>query len=144
MDVALFENPQLLRGQKIGGLTLTRWLDTNDNSLWYEAQEDAGEKRLVYVYKNSLIRDKDVIRIHNFHTTLDETLYIDGCEVQLFLIVGEYRMMMENQLREYLMCTNDLPLKIKDWQAEQVLGRGYKGVTFIAKKKAWPGYRICA
>jgi len=138
MAIDLFTNPQILLEHKIAGLSITRYLDTNANSVWYEAQEDAGEKRLVYVYKDSSIRDKDRIRIHNFHTTIDESIVVDECQVPLFFIVGGYRIMMDKALRDYLMASSNLPLEIEDWQAERVLGHGYKGVTFIAKRKHGP------
>ncbi len=139
MAIDLFTNPQILLERKIAGLSITRYLDTNVNSVWYEAHEDAGEKRLVYIYKDSSIRDKDIIRIHNFHTTIDESIVVDECKVPLFFIVGDYRIMMDKPLRDHLMASRNLPLEIGDWQAEQVLGHGYKGVTFIAKSKHGPG-----
>ena len=92
--------PDVLVGHKLAGLTLIRWVDSNKTCDWYEATEDAGSKRLVYLFRDPLLRDRARTRLHGFRTTTDETIQLMGAApFQAHLIVGDHRKMMARNLR---------------------------------------------
>lgn len=131
----VLKKPDALINQKIGGLTLVTWLDANPYSAWYEGVEDAGSKRIVYVYGDQALRDQDRMRVHGFRTTLTQNMSIDGDNVLVHAIVGDYRIMMSCSVRQHLISPDTMPTEVGDYTIEDVLGRGYKGVTFRVRRK---------
>ncbi|MBI4232613.1 hypothetical protein HY605_05245, partial [Candidatus Peregrinibacteria bacterium] len=134
-SVDLIQNPDILLDQKIGGLNILKCIDSNDNSVWYEGREDAGEKRLVYVYTDKCFRDKDRNKIYGFRTTDDLSISTGRRDLNIFIIIGEHRVVMDRQLRNYFSDHDKRPKEINGFELLDKLGHGYKGVTFRVRRK---------
>lgn len=131
----ILARPEVLLNQKISGLTLVRWLDTDSSSAWYEAAEDAGTKRIVYAYGDPTSRDISRTRVHGFRTTTSEAMQIENESVLVHVTVGDYRIMMPRLIREYLTSSSTMPREVCGYIVDSVLGHGYKGVTFRVRRE---------
>lgn len=130
--------PLSLLGQKLAGLTIVQWIDSNATSHWFEAKEDAGTKRLLYVYVDKLTRDRARTRIHGFRTTADDLGVAGIPDAVLHVSVGDYRLMMPTSLRQHLIGVATRPLEIVGYRVDEVLGPGYKGVTYRVHRAKGP------
>lgn len=125
----------ILLNNKICGLTINKFLAKNETSIWYEAIEDAGERKILYLYNDECERNKDIPRVHKFRTTCDVHC---ECDPSVYCIVGDYRLMMDQELKSSLISPLTIPKEISEWRVESVLGPGYKGVTYIAVRQKGP------
>lgn len=124
-------------GKKIAGLTLIQWLDSNAECHWFDAKEDAGTRRLVYLYFDKSLRDRARTRIHGFHTTVDDLgTDLGSPKIPVFATIGDHRVMMGRSLRQHLTSAATMPARIDDYEVEEVLGYGYKGVTYRVHRAA--------
>lgn len=135
MTFNIAENPDKLIGVRMAGLTLLDLIDHNDYSAWYEGEEEAGDKRFIYVYTDREMRQKERNKIQGFRTIDDPIVQIEGNHLQLYIIIGNHRIVMPRRSREYLLATQTMPKYIGDYEVLGVLGRGYKGITFECRRK---------
>lgn len=135
----VINSPDLLLDQRVGGLALTRFIDgdqlADEPSVWFEGVEDCGEKRLVYVYRTAEGRDAARTSIHGFRTTVSAPVTIGTTPLQIHAIIGEYRTMMDRELRSALTSPSTMPETIHQYEVQQVLGHGHKGVTYRVVRK---------
>jgi hypothetical protein len=123
-------------GRKLAGYTLSCFLDSNDDSEWYDAEADNGERVIVYVYQNQADRDRSKFRLHGFRTTSDE--YLLDIRHRLYISIGDHRLMMPKALRDALRSTTTRPTEIENYEIDQVLGHGYKGITYKVQQRHGP------
>ena len=135
-NTSILANPKVLLDSKVMGLRVSQWLDSNESCAWYVAEEDAGEKSILYVYEDAAVRDKNRTCTSGFRTCSDEVVVLGGQEARLPVIRGEYCLMMNRETREHLLslAAQNL-LKVDQYRADQVLGRGRKGITFLARRE---------
>ena len=131
----LLENPEAILNKRIAGLTVTRWLDADNISAWYEAKEDAGTQSNLYIYLTLQDRESNIPRIHGFRTCIDETIDIDGSTVKIFCAIGDYRICMPRPIKDYLICENTRPPDVAGYEIIEYLGSGFKGVTYKVRRK---------
>lgn len=138
MTSSLFDDPNVIVNRKIGGVTINSWLDADTTCAWYEAKEDAGGQRNLYVYLTAEDREKNLPRIFNFRTRMDETIDIYGQQVNLFIAIGDYRVIIPRQIKKYLAEEQTRPKEISGYEVIDFLGSGFKGVTYKVRKKRGP------
>jgi hypothetical protein len=131
-------SPTTLLGRKIAGYTIDTVLDSDADSTWFEARADNGDRAIFYVYSTPEQRDAARPRIHGFRTAADAVL-AGPPEVHLFVNVGDHRLMMPRDLRELLTGNDTRPKDFGGYAIERVLGHGYKGVTYEARRAGGPG-----
>lgn len=117
--------------QKLGGYKLLRILQINADCVCYEGQFDAGEQALVYVYEDAQVRDRCRTSIHGFQTSFEHVL---NTARTLYVILGEYRVMMPDDLKAYLMSPERIGEVFADYKVLAILGAGYKGVTYKVRR----------
>ncbi|GEM_PF-3150299 len=130
MSTDFFEHRKEFIGQNVGGVTIAEWIDSDNVSTRFVGTEEAGEKRLVYLYADKSTRDRDKTRVQGFRTTCDVSLDLAGRATAVFAIFGDHRVIMSRPIREYLTTSSSMPSQIGDYVVERVLGYGYKGVTY--------------
>ena len=124
--------------RKIGGLTILQFIQISDNAAWYEASEDAGDRRLLYLYVDETSWNIHRTAIRGFRTSFETEIDIDDSKFCVFINVGEHKILMPDPLRKHLMCHSTVPSEVEDYVIDEVLGSGYKGVTFKVHKKTGP------
>ncbi|MGA2616291.1 MAG: protein kinase [Thermoguttaceae bacterium] len=132
-------NPEDLLQHKLAGYTVHRFLAARDNSSWYEGRADNGEHVLLYVYESKEARDAARVAIHGFRTTADLIAHIGAADHSVFLIIGEYRVMMPGTVQAALTSPATGPSLVGDYEVQGVLGNGYKGVTYAVRRRQGPG-----
>lgn len=128
-------SPTVLTGKKVAGFRVQQFLDDDVDSQWFDATADNGDRAIVYVYTDRAARDRNKTRLHGFRTTADETIQDAG---KLFITVGEHRLMMPRELRNALKESSTRPTVIEGYEVQQVLGHGYKGITYEVRRKTGP------
>ena len=126
----ILQNPQILTGCKVGGQTITEWIGRRKHVLFYEGKEDAGNKSIVYLYRDAAELHIDKPRVYGFRTTFEGNILIGVHTVGIFATIGEYRVIMPESVRRYLTDSATRPQKIDDYEVKSVLGFGCKGVTY--------------
>ena len=129
--------PDLVQS-KIGGLTIHHLIQISDNAAWYEASEDAGDKRLLYLYVDETSWETHKAVIRGFRTSFVHEINTGGSRLSLFVNIGDHKILMPQSLRNHLMSSNTHPRKVGDYVIDEVLGSGYKGVTYKVRKKTGP------
>jgi hypothetical protein len=125
-----------LSGRKLAGYTLDKFIDQGGGAHWYEAHADDLSLALVYVYTDASERDRGRANVHGFKTTSNERL--PDIETHLFLTIGAHRITMACDLRDALRSADTRPKAIGDYVLDEVLGHGFKGVTFKARRATGP------
>jgi len=124
-----------LNGSKIGGFTIIRPMKIADKLICYEVVEDAGYKRLLYLYTDESSCESHRPTVRGFRTSLDDIIEVGGSKLHVYINVGEHKILMPDPLRQHLMCSNTMPTEIDEYEVEHVLGSGFKGVTFRVHRK---------
>lgn len=135
--MAGFPEREQLIGKKIAGFTVAAFLNAADNCHWYDVHSDSHEKAILYVFETRETRDASSPRIHGFRTRVDELLGSTE-DSPLFCILGDHRLMMPIRLRELLTDERTRPNTVNGYTIERVLGTGFKGVTFEARRERGP------
>ena len=123
------------REVKIGGLTTQQLIQILDNAAWFEAREDSGQRRLLYLYLDSKLWEAHRATVRGFQTSFEEEIDCGESKLRVFVNTGEHRIIMPESLRKHLISPSTMPSEINDYEVEHVLGSGYKGVTFRVHKK---------
>ena len=123
---------------KIGGLTILQLVQISDNAAWFEASEDAGDKRLLYLYVDEISCKIHRTSIRGFRTSFEDEIDTGDSKLCVFINVGDHRILMPESIRKHLMCPSTRPSEVEDYVIDEVLGSGYKGVTFKVRKKTGP------
>jgi len=127
-----------LINHKLGGLTLNRLIQIEDEAGWYEATEDLGVKRLVYIYLDEALYETHRPKIRGLRTSFTQEAMLDGSPLRVFVHVGNYQILMPIPLRRHLMSPDTWPRDIAGYLIEDAPGHGYKGVTFKVRKAHGP------
>ena len=124
-----------LVGEKFAGYTLDQFLDCDADCHWFDSHADNGTRTIVYLYRDEHVRDQKRAGIHGFLTCSNELV---GDSTKVFISVGDHRLMMPGSLREALRSPGTRPREVAGYEIEDVLGHGYKGITFKVRQKAGP------
>lgn len=127
-----------LCGMKLAGYNVDAFLKSEEDCHWYEAHTDDGQKVLLYIYASSGDRDAGQSRVHGYRTSADAALESTP-EILHFINIGAHRLMMSSALRGLLTAEATRPRTIAGFTIERVLGSGFKGVTYEARRSQGPG-----